>query len=264
MRLAGRCNCYPNPSSCPAVTLCQHSTSSTTHTTPGPHRATIPTTCLRMQTHTQQPQPHAKQVVADIVYLEVARKLLSEGLQLLNNIALLAPAVSQPPGSFISKQKLSRSALLSPAVIDAVLSYMASVFDAGDGEMMSVASPAATPLSVDRVQSARLYAGMLEFGYFAAALVSPVCVLTYNMPAAIQHACSAVEQHFVLACKGVKGVTGTRCLSFMLHSCRIDTALAFSCLSQTTAPCHAVLTTCSPTCVSALHFRSLPARPQMW
>lgn len=41
---------------------------------------------------------------------------------------------------------------MSPAVADAVLSYMASTFEGGDGELMRVASPAATPLSVDRVQ----------------------------------------------------------------------------------------------------------------
>jgi hypothetical protein len=92
------------------------------------------------------------QIVADIVYLEVAKKLLEDGLQLLGNVALLSPPISQPPGSFVSKQKLSRSTLLSPAVIDAVLSYMVSTFEGGDAELMKVASPAATPLSVDRVQ----------------------------------------------------------------------------------------------------------------
>lgn len=93
------------------------------------------------------------QIVADVVYLEVAKKLLEEGFQLLGNVALLSPSISQPPGSFVSKQKLSRSSLLSPAVVDAVLSYMVSTFEGGDGELMKVASPAATPLSVDRVQA---------------------------------------------------------------------------------------------------------------
>jgi hypothetical protein len=92
------------------------------------------------------------QIVADIVYLEVARKLLEAGLQLLGEVELLSPGKSQPPGSFVSQQKLLRSKLLSPAVVDAVLSYMASSFEGGDGQLMKVASPAATPLSVDRVQ----------------------------------------------------------------------------------------------------------------
>jgi hypothetical protein len=86
------------------------------------------------------------------VYLEVAKALLQEGLQLLGNVALLSPSISQPPGTFVSKQKLSRSSMLSPAVVDAVLSYMVSTFEGGDGELMKVASPAATPLSVDRIQ----------------------------------------------------------------------------------------------------------------
>lgn len=47
---------------------------------------------------------------------------------------------------------------------------MASSFSGGNAEVMSVASPPQTPLSVDRVEAARLYAGLLEFGYFAAAL----------------------------------------------------------------------------------------------
>jgi hypothetical protein len=84
--------------------------------------------------------------------LEVARKLLENSLQLLGNVALLSPKISQPPGSFVSQQKLSRTGLLSPAVTDAVLSYMASTFEGGDGELMKVASPLNTPLSVDRVQ----------------------------------------------------------------------------------------------------------------
>jgi hypothetical protein len=55
-------------------------------------------------------------------------------------------------------------------VVHFQVSYMASSFSGGNAEVMSVASPPQTPLSVDRVEAARLYAGLLEFGYFAAAL----------------------------------------------------------------------------------------------
>eukprot|EP00878_Enallax_costatus_P007572 GHUV01007929.1.p1 GENE.GHUV01007929.1~~GHUV01007929.1.p1 ORF type:complete len:308 (+),score=67.42 GHUV01007929.1:167-1090(+) len=110
------------------------------------------------------------QVISDILYLESARRLQSAGYQLLNNLALLRPAISQPPEDFLSAKSLGQSQLLSPAVIDAIVSYMASTFGGGDAALMNVASPPQTPLSVDRVQAARLYAGLLEFGYFAAAL----------------------------------------------------------------------------------------------
>lgn len=43
--------------------------------------------------------------------------------------------------------------------------------------MMAAASPPATPLSVDRLQAARLYLGMVEFGYFAAGLEA-ACIAT--------------------------------------------------------------------------------------
>lgn len=110
------------------------------------------------------------QVISDILYLECARRLQSAGYQLLNNLAHLQPGSSQPPADFVSAKSLARSQLLSAALIDAIVSFMASTFGGGDAPLMSVASPPQTPLSVDRVQAARLYAGLLEFGYFAAAL----------------------------------------------------------------------------------------------
>ncbi|WIA35180.1 hypothetical protein OEZ86_003645 [Tetradesmus obliquus] len=125
------------------------------------------------------------QVVADILYLEVARQLQAAGMQLLNNLALLSPNISQPPPDFMSAERLqqqqqqqsedsssssSSSGWVSPAVADAIVSYLASTFEGGDARMMDAAAPPVTPLSVDRLQAARLYCGLLEFGYFAAAL----------------------------------------------------------------------------------------------
>jgi hypothetical protein len=106
------------------------------------------------------------QVVADILYLEVARQLQAAGMQLLNNLALLAPNISQPPPDFMSADKLqqqqqgedgsssssSSSGLASPAVVDAIVSYLASTFEGGDARMMDAAAPPVTPLSVDRLQ----------------------------------------------------------------------------------------------------------------
>jgi hypothetical protein len=106
------------------------------------------------------------QVVADILYLEVARQLQAAGMQLLNNLALLSPNISQPPPDFMSAEGLqqllqqhsshpsssSSSSLVSPAVADAVVSYLASTFEGGDARMMDAAAPPVTPLSVDRLQ----------------------------------------------------------------------------------------------------------------
>lgn len=104
--------------------------------------------------------------MADILYLEVARQLQAAGMQLLNNLALLSPNISQPPPDFMSAEGLqqllqqhsdgpsssSSSSLVSPAVADAVVSYLASTFEGGDARMMDAAAPPVTPLSVDRLQ----------------------------------------------------------------------------------------------------------------
>lgn len=97
-----------------------------------------------------------QQVLIDLIYLDVARLLARHGLSLTVNVGLLAPPISQPPGCFVSATKLEAGSraggLLSRPVLDAVLSYLASTFEGGDGELMRAASPTQTPLSIDRVQ----------------------------------------------------------------------------------------------------------------
>ncbi|KAF8060476.1 hypothetical protein HT031_004652 [Scenedesmus sp. PABB004] len=110
------------------------------------------------------------QVLADVIYLAALRRLHGGGVALLGNLALLAPGIAAPPPGFVSAAALAQSGLLSGAVVDAVVSFMTSTFGGGDAAMMDAAAPPTTPLSVDRVQAARLYAGLLEFGYFSAAL----------------------------------------------------------------------------------------------
>jgi len=73
---------------------------------------------------------------------------------------------------------------MSPAVADAVLSYMASTFEGGDGELMRVASPAATPLSVDRVQVGAEGGGA---GWRRGGCSE--CFVSAVMPAVISHVC---------------------------------------------------------------------------
>jgi hypothetical protein len=99
-------------------------------------------------------------------------------MQLLNNLALLAPNISQPPPDFMSADQLqqqqqsedgssSSSGLVSAAVVDAIVSYLASTFEGGDARMMDAAAPPVTPLSVDRLQVGAL---VLQMSAAAAAL----------------------------------------------------------------------------------------------
>ncbi len=82
------------------------------------------------------------------------------------DLAQLGPTLPTPPARMTRLSRLVKG-VVSRAVADAIAGFIGSTLAEGMG-----AQAPNTPINVDRVQAARLYAGMLEFGYFARALES--------------------------------------------------------------------------------------------
>ncbi|GBF90116.1 hypothetical protein Rsub_03249 [Raphidocelis subcapitata] len=116
-------------------------------------------------------------IVQELMYLLCIKRLKDEGLTIATDLGdatatggAAAAARGGEPRLDSGKDSMGRRMealmpLVSLPVADSVLGYVGATVTNG---MRALTRD--TPLSIDRVQAARLYAGMLEFGYFSRSL----------------------------------------------------------------------------------------------
>lgn len=102
----------------------------------------------------------ASLTVQELIYARVAANLRLRGIDLVQDLSLLGAHQLSLPTYIISAKTVTN--LLSDQAVDAITGYI--------GDILRPSEELDLPVRFDRVQGAKLYGGVVEFGYFTRGL----------------------------------------------------------------------------------------------